>query len=145
MSSQDKYDCLKLSNQLCFPLYAASREILRHYTPLLKELDLTYTQYIVMLVLWEKGEQTIGDLCKALYLDTGTISPMLKGMEEKKLLTRHREKTDSRVVKIKITEEGKKLKEKAVAVPVQMTTCLNLEKEEATLLYKLLYKILPTK
>ncbi|WP_147634000.1 MarR family winged helix-turn-helix transcriptional regulator [Treponema pectinovorum] len=144
MSEQNSYDCLKLSNQLCFPLYAASREILRQYTPLLKGIDLTYTQYIVMLVLWEKEELTIGELCKALYLDTGTISPMLKAMEEKNLLTRNREKNDSRIVKIKITEQGKNLKEKALYIPQKMASCLKLEKKEMQQLYTILYKILPT-
>ncbi|WP_147612965.1 MarR family winged helix-turn-helix transcriptional regulator [Treponema pectinovorum] len=144
MSEQEKYDCLKLSNQLCFPLYAASREILRQYTSLLKGIDLTYTQYIVMLVLWEKEELTIGELCKALYLDTGTISPMLKAMEEKNLLTRNREKNDSRIVKIKITEQGKNLKEKALYIPQKMVSCLKLEKNEMQQLYTILYKILPT-
>ncbi|WP_149553921.1 MarR family winged helix-turn-helix transcriptional regulator [Treponema pectinovorum] len=144
MCEQNSYDCLKLSNQLCFPLYAASREILRQYTPLLKGIDLTYTQYIVMLVLWEKEKLTIGELCKALYLDTGTISPMLKAMEEKNLLTRNREKNDSRIVKIKITEQGKNLKERALYIPQKMFSCLKLEKKEMQQLYTILYKILPT-
>ena len=84
----DKYSCLKLENQLCFPLYAASREILRKYTPFLKEIDLTYTQYIVMMVLWEHKKLTIGELGKYLFLDTGTLSPLLKSMASKGLITR---------------------------------------------------------
>ena len=106
------YDCLLLKNQLCFPLYAASREILRKYTPLLKELDLTYTQYIVMMVLWEEKKLTVGELGKKLFLDTGTLSPLLKSMEKKMLLRRTRDCVDERIVMVDITEEGEALKEK---------------------------------
>ena len=137
-----RFDCLKLSNQLCFPLYAARREINRRYTPLFKELGLTYTQYIVMLVLWEEKKTTIGDLCRKLFLDTGTLSPMLKNMEEKKLITRKREKDDERIVNIEITQEGLALREKAVSIPQAVGSCLNLSGEEAQSLYKILYKIL---
>ncbi len=136
------YDCLKLSNQLCFPLYAASREITRTYTPLLKQLGLTYTQYIALLVLWEEKSLTIGDLGRKLFLDTGTLSPMLKGMEEKGLISRIREKDDERVVKITVTQKGEALKEKAVSIPETVGSCLNLSNEEAEELYKILYKIL---
>ena len=90
----DKFDCLKLENQLCFPLYAASREVLQRYTPLLKPLDLTYTQYIVLMVLWEQQEISVCELGKKLFLDTGTLSPLLKSMEKKDLLTRTRAKSD---------------------------------------------------
>ena len=107
------YDCLLLKNQLCFPLYAASREILRRYTPLLKELDLTYTQYIVMMVLWEEQKLTVGELGKKLFLDTGTLSPLLKAMEKKNLLRRTRDSVDERIVMIEITQQGEALKDKA--------------------------------
>ena len=140
----EKYDCLKLENQLCFPLYAASREILRMYTPLLKELDLTYTQYIAMMVLWEKGEVTVGEIGKKLFLDTGTLSPLLKSMEKKNLLKRTRDSKDERIVKIRITNEGEALKEKAAEIPSKIGSCVNLSKEEAESLYRILYKLLPS-
>ena len=136
------YDCLLLKNQLCFPLYAASREILRKYTPLLKKLDLTYTQYIVMMVLWEEKKLTVGDLGKKLFLDTGTLSPLLKAMEKKNLLHRTRDSFDERIVMIEITQEGESLKDKALSVPEAMGKCVNLSPEEAKSLYDILYKIL---
>ena len=142
MENSDKYASLRLKNQLCFPLYAASREILRTYTPFLKELDLTYTQYIVLMVLWEEKEVTVGDLGKKLFLDTGTLSPLLKSMEKKSLLCRKRDSTDERIVKISITEEGENLKEKAVFIPEKIGSCLNISAEEAQSLYTILYKIL---
>ena len=138
----ENYDCLKLENQLCFPLYAASREILRLYTPLLKKLDLTYTQYIVMMVLWEEKEITVGELGKKLFLDTGTLSPLLKSMEKKSLLSRKRDSKDERIVKILITEEGENLRQKALSVPEKIGRCLNISPEESKTLYEILYKIL---
>ena len=140
--SSDKFDCLKLENQLCFPLYAASREILRKYTPILKPLDLTYTQYIVLMVLWDHNVISVGELGKKLFLDTGTLSPLLKSMEKKNLLTRTRGKEDERMVSIEITKEGMALREKALAVPQAMSSCVTLSAEEAQQLYGLLYKIL---
>ena len=143
MSTDTKnYDSLKLKNQLCFPLYAASREILRKYTPILKNLNLTYTQYIVMMVMWEQKKLTVGDLGKQLYLDSGTLSPLLKSMEEKGLISRVRDKDDERVVRIAITDEGEALKERAVEVPSQIGNCLNINPEEAQSLYTILYKII---
>ncbi|MCR5171347.1 MAG: MarR family transcriptional regulator [Treponema sp.] len=139
---EQNFDCLKLENQLCFPLYAASREILRKYTPFLKELDLTYTQYIVMMVMWESKKLTVGDLGKKLFLDTGTLSPLLKAMEQKGLLTRTREKGDERVVKVQITPAGEELRERAVKVPAEMGKCISLSPEDAKNLYSILYKIL---
>ena len=138
----EKFDCLKLENQLCFPLYAASREILRKYTPLLKKIELTYTQYIVMMVMWDKKSLTVGELGKSLYLDTGTLSPLLKSMEEKGLLTRSRDKNDERVVTIAITQKGEELREKALSIPEAVGKCLNLSPEESKTLYTILYKIL---
>lgn len=139
---EQNFDCLKLENQLCFPLYAASREILRKYTPFLKELDLTYTQYIVMMVMWESKKLTVGDLGKKLFLDTGTLSPLLKAMEQKGLLTRTREKGDERVVKVQITPAGEELRERAVKVPAEMGKCISLSHEDSKNLYSILYKIL---
>jgi DNA-binding MarR family transcriptional regulator len=141
-NESSKYDCLLLKNQLCFPLYAASREILRKYTPLLKELDLTYTQYIVMMVLWEEKELKVTELGSRLFLDTGTLSPLLKSMEKKNLLRRTRSKNDERIVMVAITAEGEALKEKALSVPQKMVSCVKITKEEADFLYKILYKII---
>ncbi|WP_027728967.1 MarR family winged helix-turn-helix transcriptional regulator [Treponema sp. C6A8] len=140
--SEQNYDCLLLKNQLCFPLYAASREILRKYTPLLKELDLTYTQYIVMMVLWEEKELKVTELGSRLFLDTGTLSPLLKSMEKKKLLCRTRSKNDERIVMVAITKEGEALREKASSVPKKIGSCVNLSQQEAETLYKILYKII---
>lgn len=137
-----KFDCLKLENQLCFPLYAASREVLRRYTPLLKPIDLTYTQYIVLMVLWEQQEISVCELGKKLFLDTGTLSPLLKSMEKKDLLTRTRAKSDERIVNVAITKEGMALREKAADIPPVMGSCLSLSQEEAAELYRLLYKLL---
>ena len=141
-NTENPFDCLLLKNQLCFPLYAASREILRKYTPLLRELDLTYTQYIVMMALWENQKLTVGELGELLFLDTGTLSPLLKAMEKKGLLCRTRDKGDERIVKIAITKEGEALKEKAVSIPSQIGACVNLTPDEAKSLYTILYKIL---
>ena len=138
----NKYDMLKLENQLCFPLYAASKEIVRHYKPFLDEMDMTYTQYITMMVLWEHKELTVKELGKYLYLDSGTLTPLLKTMEKKGWLIRCRSKEDERVLNVTITDKGEALKEKAVHVPEQMAGCVKLEQEEAIALYKTLHKIL---
>ena len=136
------FDPLKLENQLCFPLYSCSREIIKQYKPYLDEIDLTYTQYITMMVMWEHQSLKVGEISKFLYLDTGTLSPLLKSMEEKGLVSRVREKGDERVVTISITEEGEALKEKALSVPEAMDKCVNLSPEEAQSLYEILYKLL---
>lgn len=138
----ESYDSLRLQNQLCFPLYAASREILKKYAPLLKKINLTYTQYIVMMVMWEHKSLKVGEISKLLYLDTGTLSPLLKSMEEKHLISRSRDKNDERVVTVCITEKGEALKEEALFVPEEMGKCLNLSEEEAKVLYGILYKII---
>ena len=139
---EQNFESLRLKNQLCFPLYAASREIVRKYTPLLKKIGLTYTQYIVMMVMWEHKSLKVGEISKFLYLDTGTLSPLLKSMEEKGLLTRKRESGDERVVTITITEKGMALQEEALSVPEAMGKCVNLTPEEAKTLYTLLYKLI---
>lgn len=139
----DKYDALKLENQLCFPLYAAAKEIVRKYKPILDELDLTYTQYIAMMVLWENEEISVKELGEKLYLDSGTLTPLLKSMEKKGYVSRKRLSTDERVLVIGLTEEGKALRDKALFVPQKVvSSCIALSPEEAALLYKLLYKIL---
>lgn len=139
---EKNYDVLKLENQLCFPLYACAKEIVRRYKPYLDELDLTYTQYITMLVLWEKNKMNVKELGDCLYLDSGTLTPVLKKLEAKKYITRERSKEDERNLMITITPEGKKLREKAVEVPVKMGQCIHLQPEEAGRLYQLLYQVL---
>ncbi len=140
--AEDKYARIRLDSQLCFPLYACSRKIVQQYTPLLDELGITYTQYLTLMVLWEEGEATVGELTKKLYLDTGTMTPLLKKMQTKGLITRERSKEDERSVIIKLTPEGDALKDKAVAIPGHMIQCLNLSKGEFDVLYKALYKLL---
>lgn len=142
MTMEEKYEALRLSNQLCFPLYAASKEVVKRYTPLLSALDLTYTQYIVMMVLWEKGEVSAKALGDCLYLDSGTLTPVLKCLETKGLVERRRSAEDERVLLCKITEKGVALREKAIDVPHQMATCVRLTPEEGQTLYRLLYKLL---
>lgn len=136
------YDALKIENQICFPLYACSREIIKQYKPYLDEIDLTYTQYIVMMVLWEKKTLNVKELGECLFLDSGTLTPLLKKMEAKGLLNRKRSTQDERNLIVTITDAGEKLKKKAVTVPENMMKCSNLEPEEAATLYQLLYKML---
>ncbi len=136
------YDQLKLENQICFPLYAAARKIVNLYTPFLKPLGLTYTQYIVFLYLWEYNEAKVSDLCRTLYLDNGTITPLLKKMEEKGWVTRTRGKEDERVVHVTLTEKGKALKDEAKDIPFRVGSCISMEEADAGKLYEMLYQIL---
>lgn len=140
--SEKKYDGLKLEHQLCFPLYACSKEIIRHYRPYLEELDLTYTQYITMMVLWEEQQMNVKALGEKLFLDSGTLTPVLKSLEAKGYVRRSRSQQDERVLLVELTKEGEELKERAVSVPSKMAECVKLSPEEATQLYGLLYKIL---
>ncbi len=133
-------EALRLENQLCFPLYACARMVVGQYTPFLKPLGITYTQYLVLLLLWAEDGQSVGVLCDRLYLDSGTLTPMLKKMEEKHLVERRRCRDDERVVRIWLTEEGRKLKEKAAAIPLQVGSCIKISPEEAKTLYTLLYR-----
>ena len=135
-------ESMKLDSQLCFPLYAAARKITGLYTPYLKPLGITYTQYIMFLVLWEKDGITVGELCKRLRLDTGTVTPMLKNTEKQGLIKRTRSEDDERVVVISLTEDGKALYKKAKSIPEKIGSCVKLGKEEAVELYKVLYKLL---
>ncbi|MCM1101743.1 MAG: MarR family transcriptional regulator [Clostridium sp.] len=139
---KNKYDCLKLENQLCFPLYACSKEVIRRYKPYLDKLDLTYTQYIAMMVMWEKKKLTVKELGEFLYLDSGTLTPVLKKLEEKNYVIRERSKEDERSLLVSLTREGEKLKEQAVLIPEQLSACVNLEPREARQLYQLLYRLL---
>ena len=136
------YPQLKLDSQLCFPLYACARKVTNAYNPLLKPLGLTYTQYLVMLELWEKGEEKVGDLCHRLYLDCGTITPMLKKMEESGWLTRCRCKVDERCVYVALTEKGRALREEVKDSPAKVGECISLPQEDAYQLYRLLHKLL---
>ncbi len=139
---RSKYDVLKLENQLCFPMYACSREIVKRYKPFLDAIDLTYTQYIAMMVLWERRSVTVKELGECLYLDSGTLTPLLKKMEAKGLLTRARSGKDERNLIVTITEKGDALKDAAADIPLQIAGCTNLTAEEGALLYGILYKIL---
>ena len=138
----NEYDCLKLENQLCFPLYAASRYVIKKYKPFLDKLDLTYTQYIVMLVLWDGSEVNVKELGEKLYLDSGTLTPLLKTLEGKGFISRVRSNNDERNLFICLTEKGKKLEKEALTIPKNVGSCINLNKDEAMELYNLLYKIL---
>ena len=137
-----KIDPLLLDNQLCFPLYAVSKEIVRSYGPLLKELDLTYTQYIAMMVLWEEQSVTVKHLGERLFLDSGTLTPLIKKLEAKGYVERHRVPQDERTVEVGITKAGSELRERALSVPQGMASCIKLEPEEALALRKLLDKIM---
>ena len=137
-----KYDALKLENQLCFPLYAASREIIKRYKPHLDKLDLTYTQYITMMVLWEKQQISVKELGEILYLDSGTLTPVLKKLEAKGYITRHRSEKDERVLIVSVTDEGMRLRDEALTVPQAVGRCVRLEGDEAAALYSLLYKLI---
>lgn len=133
---------LKLENQLCFPLYACAKEVVRRYAPLLEPLGLTYTQYIAMMVLWEHKSVTVKELGKKLYLDSGTLTPMLKKMEKAGWLVRERSKSDERVVVVTITYAGEQLQEKAADIPIRMSQCIKLESDNAMRLYSLLNELL---
>lgn len=138
----DKYDSLLLKNQLCFPTYAVANKITRKYQPLLEKINLTYTQYIVMMVMWEKHEVNEKELCKALFLKTNTLAPLLKRLKEKGFIDINKDKEDKRNLVISLTNKGEKLKEKAIDVPTSIAKEFDLTEEEAIFFYKILYKIL---
>jgi len=135
---------LKLDNQICFPVYALSREIVGRYRPLLDQLDITYPQYLVLLVLWEHQEQSVSQLGEKLYLDSGTLTPLLKRLEQKKVVTRSRSKEDERIVKIKLTSEGQNLQKKAASIPKQLFEDMKVPEEELKQLKTTIEKILTT-
>ncbi|MBP5512937.1 MarR family transcriptional regulator [Candidatus Saccharibacteria bacterium] len=135
-------DPLKLENQLCFPIYLCSKEVIRRYTPLLEKIDLTYTQYIVMMYFWEKKKSNVKEISDTLLLDPSTLTPLLKKLESKGFVTRIRSTKDERNLEVEITEKGKKLKNKAKFVPEKIEKCINLSGEEAIALYSLMYKVL---
>ncbi len=135
---------LKLENQLCFPLYACAKEIVRRYTPLLEPLGLTYTQYIAMMVMWEHKSISVRDMGKLLFLDSGTLTPMLKKMEKAGWIQRKRSESDERMVILTITARGEELHDKAAEIPSKMARCVTLENGDALQLYSLLNKLINT-
>ena len=140
----DKYDALKLDNQLCFPLYACAREVIKLYKPFLDKIDLTYTQYITMMVLWEKKAINVKTLGQILYLDSGTLTPLLKKLEAKGYVSRQRSAEDERNLIVSVTECGEALKEQAISIPNELAKCVSLDPDETLVLYRLLYKLLDT-
>ena len=138
----DKYDVLHLENQICFPLYACAKEVVRQYKPYLDKLDLTYTQYIAMMVLWEEESISVKELGNKLFLDSGTLTPVLKTLEKKEYISRTRSEEDERVLIASITEKGMALREEALQVPQQMRACIDIPDEDLFALYTILNKML---
>ena len=136
------YESLKLSNQVCFPLYACSKELVRQYGPFLKELDLTYTQYLVMMVLWEKETVSSRELAECVHLDYGTLTPVLKRLEQTGYLQRARAPEDERLLALALTKRGRDLRDQAVSIPPAVAECMGLTAEEFRALYTLTYKAL---
>ncbi|MBE6902713.1 MAG: MarR family transcriptional regulator [Ruminococcaceae bacterium] len=137
-----EYESLRLKNQICFPLYAASREVIKQYRPFLDAIDLTYTQYIAMMVFWEEKKLSVKELGQRLFLDSGTLTPVLKSLEAKGYISRSRSAEDERILIASITEQGEALREQAASVPEKVASCVRLDADEAMQLYRLLYKIL---
>lgn len=135
-------EILKLDNQICFQLYATTREMTKRYRPLLEELNVTYPQYLVLLVLWETDRISVKALGKRLFLDSGTLTPMLKRMEEHGLIQRTRSKEDERVVEVVLTEQGKQAEKQAERIPLQFIEQTNLNEEEVIQLKQSLSKML---
>lgn len=135
-------DPLRLENQLCFPLYACSRQVVKQYRPYLDEIGLTYTQYITMMVVWAEVRVSVKALGERLFLDSGTLTPLLKNLEAKGLIRRYRSEKDERVLIVELTDRGAALRERAEAVPSRIAECISLAPEEAEELYRLLYKLL---
>lgn len=142
MEKMETCEQLRLENQLCFPLYAAARQVVNLYTPLLKPLGITYTQYLVFLVLGECECVTVGEIGKKLYLDNGTLSPLLKKLEKEGYVLRTRSAEDERIVRICLTGEGRAFYERLSEVPKNVGSCINIAPEKAGQLYQLLYELL---
>ena len=140
----NKNDILALDNQLCFPLYAASREIIKLYRPQLDALNLTYTQYIAMMVLWEKKKINSKELGQRLFLDSGTLTPVLKSLEAKGWVNRYRSADDERMLMVEITHAGEDLRKEALSLPDTVRSCIKLSAEESAQLHSLLAKLLKT-
>ena len=141
-TGEDPYAALCLDNQLCFPLYAAAKEVVRRYKPLLDELDLTYTQYIAMMVMWEERETNVRDLGARLYLDSGTLTPLLRKLEEKGYVTRHRAERDGRELRVTLTDAGLALRDRALSVPREMASCVRVPPADAAELRRILDEVL---
>ena len=139
---EQKYETLTLKNQLCFPIYLCAKEIIRNYTPLLAKIDLTYTQYIVMMYFWEKGTSNVKEIGDTLLLDSSTLTPLLKKLAAKGFITRSRSTDDERNLVINITPQGLALRDQALNIPNQMCSCLSLSPTETATLYQLINKLL---
>ena len=139
---EDRYACLRLENQLCFPLYACAKEVVRRYRPILDELDITYTQYIVMMALWEHRDMSVKEIGDLLYLDSGTLTPLLKKLEEKGYIVRSRSGRDERVLTVSVTDRGMELRERALSVPGRIASCIPLERRDAEDLARILGKMM---
>ena len=139
---ESKYESLTLKNQLCFPIYLCSKEIIRRYSPMLDKLDLTYTQYITMMYMWEHNTCNVKEISEALFLDSGTLTPLLKKLEAKGYITRNRSLKDERNLDVSITDKGLSIRDVALSVPCEMGKCMNLSDDEAKTLYSIMYKIL---
>ena len=137
-----QYEALKLENQLCFPLYACAREVVKKYKPFLDDIDLTYTQYVTMMVLWEKPSVTSKEIGERLHLDSGTLTPVIKKLAEKGLVTRARAPEDERNLVVTLTDAGLALRDRAACIPGQMGQCICLSPEDAATLYRILYQLL---
>jgi DNA-binding MarR family transcriptional regulator len=137
-----EYDCLRLDNQLCFPLYVCAKEVVRRYKPFLDEVDLTYTQYITMMAMWEHHSLSVKDLGRILHLDSGTLTPLLKKLEDKGYVIRERDPADERVVNITLTDQGERLKDKAKSIPYELGSCINISSEDAVKLVGILRRFM---
>ena len=137
-----RFDALKLGNQLCFPLYVCAKEIVKKYKPYLDEIDLTYTQYITMMAMWEHEELSVKELGEYLFLDSGTLTPVLKTLEKKGFLSRKRSSTDERMLVVTLSESGRDLRARAVEVPFKMQSCMSIDEKDAADLYRILHKMM---
>lgn len=142
MLSEDRYACLRLENQLCFPLYACAKEVVRRYKPILDELDITYTQYITMMALWEHRSLSVKDIGAMICLDSGTLTPLLKKLEVKGYVERNRDRDDERVLTVSVTDKGMDLRERALSVPGSVATCIPISPEDAYVLARILRKMM---
>lgn len=142
VSIREIEESLQLENQICFSLYACAKEIVRQYSKSLSKLNLTYTQYIVMMVLWEYGSMTEGEIGKKVYLDSGTLAPLLKRLEKQGLVNRIRPENNERKLLISLTNMGEKLKDEAKRVPYEMKDCISISKKELVKLQELLKQII---
>ncbi len=139
---EQNFDALKLDNQLCFPLYVCAKEIVKRYKPFLDEIGLTYTQYITMMAMWEHEELSVKELGKLLFLDSGTLTPVLKTLEKKGFLSRCRSAEDERILIVTLTEQGSALQARAVEVPYKMQGCISLDQQDAAALYRILHSMM---